>query len=61
MNDFKISELHWENDPRFTKDLVWVKTKDIIHYVLNREDYDDSLNIPETNIIDGTIYKVSCI
>tara|TARA_R110000737_G_scaffold141183_1_gene171992 strand:+ start:3204 stop:4949 length:1746 start_codon:yes stop_codon:yes gene_type:complete len=49
MNDFKISELHWENDPRFTKDLVWVKTKDIIHYVLNREDYDDSLNIPETN------------
>jgi|TARA_R110001592_G_scaffold43034_3_gene139757 hypothetical protein len=49
LNDFKISELHWENDPRFTKDLVWVKTKDIIHYVLNREDYDDSLNIPETD------------
>ena len=47
LNDFKISELHWENDPRFTKDLVWVKTKDIIHYMLNREDYDDSLNITE--------------
>ena len=47
INNFRISELHWENDPRFTKDLEWVKTKDIIHYMLNREDYDDSLNIPE--------------
>jgi len=47
INDFVISELHWENDPRFTKDLVWVKTKDIIHYLLNREDYDDSLNLGE--------------
>ena len=49
VNNFKISELHWENDPRFTKDLTWVKTKDIVHYMLNREDYDDSLNIPETD------------
>ena len=47
INDFVISELHWENDPRFTKDLVWLKTKDIIHYLLNREDYDDSLNLVE--------------
>lgn len=47
MNNFIISELHWENDPRFTQDLVWIKTKDIIHYLLNREDYDDSLNITE--------------
>lgn len=49
LNNFVISELHWENDPRFTKDLVWVKTKDIIHYMLNREDYDDSLNLEETD------------
>lgn len=49
VNNFKISELHWENDPRFTKDLVWIKTKDIIHYMLNREDYDDSLNLEEKN------------
>ena len=47
INNFVISELHWERDPRFTKDLVWIKTKDIIHYLLNREDYDDSLNITE--------------
>lgn len=47
INNFKISELTWYNDPRFTKDLVWVKTKDIVHYMLNREDYDDDNNIVE--------------
>ena len=40
MNDFKISELKWYNDPRFSKGLTWVKTKDIVHYMLNTEDYD---------------------
>jgi len=49
MNNFRISELHWEKDPRFTKDLVWVKSKDIVHYMLNREDYDDKLNVVETD------------
>ena len=42
LNSFHISELHWENDPRFTKDLFWVKTKDIVHYMLNRDEYDES-------------------
>lgn len=42
LNSFVISELHWYNDPRFTKDLFWVKTKDIVHFILNREDYDES-------------------
>ena len=41
LNSFHISELHWQNDPRFTKDLFWVKTKDIVHFLLNREDYDE--------------------
>jgi hypothetical protein len=50
LNNFKISELHWENDPRFTSDLVWIKTKDIVHYMLNREDYNDNLNIPERDL-----------
>ena len=40
MNDFKISELKWYNDPRFSRGLTWVKTKDIVHYMLNTEDYD---------------------
>ena len=39
MNDFKISEMYWYKDPRYTKDLYFVKTKDIIHYLLNREEY----------------------
>ena len=42
LNSFHISELHWQNDPRFTKDLFWVKTKDIVHFLLNREDYNES-------------------
>ena len=50
LNEFKISQLHWEHDPRFTKDLVWVKTNDIIHYILNREDYDDTLNVVEEDL-----------
>jgi hypothetical protein len=39
MNDFKISEMYWYRDPRYTKDLYLVKTKDIIHYLLNKEEY----------------------
>lgn len=39
MNDFKISEMFWYRDPRYTKDLYVVKTNDLVHYLLNREDY----------------------
>jgi hypothetical protein len=39
MNDFKISEMFWYRDPRYTKDLYVVKTSDLVHYLLNREDY----------------------
>jgi hypothetical protein len=42
MNDFKITEMYWYRDPRYTKDLYLVKTKDIIHYFLNRDEYDDN-------------------
>ena len=42
MNDFKITEMYWYRDPRYAKDLQLIKCKDIIHYMLNREDYDDS-------------------
>jgi len=45
MNDFKISEMFWFRDPRYTKDLYLVKTNDIIHYLLNKEEY------PTDNII----------
>ena len=40
-NDFKISEMFWFKDPRYTKDLYMVKTNDIVHYLLNREDYKE--------------------
>jgi len=40
MNDFKISEMFWYRDPRYTKDLYLVKTEDIIHFLLNKEEYD---------------------
>ena len=41
-NDFKISEMYWFRDPRYTKDLFLVKTKDIIHYLLNKEEYSNT-------------------
>lgn len=45
MNDFKISEMFWHRDPRYTKDLYMVKTNDLVHYLLNREDYSKDVII----------------
>jgi len=39
MNDFKITEMYWYRDPRYTKDLYFVKTDDAIHFLLNKEEY----------------------
>ena len=50
MNDFKISEMYWFRDPRYTKDLYLVKTKDIIHYLLNKEEYNPDDIISWENI-----------
>lgn len=50
LNSFVISELHWQNDPRFTKDIFWVKTKDIVHFLLNREDYNEDEFIQEKDL-----------
>jgi len=41
LNNFHITDLRWFKDPRYAKDLVWIKCKDIVHYMLNREQYDD--------------------
>ena len=43
MNDFKISEMYWHRDPRYTKDLYMVKTNDLVHFLLNREDYAEDV------------------
>ena len=50
MNDFKITEMYWYRDPRYTKDLFFVKTDDIVHYLLNKEDYNQSENISWADI-----------
>ena len=49
MNDFKISEMFWYRDPRYTKDLYMVKTNDLVHFLLNREDY------PKDAVLDLSI------
>ena len=41
LNNFHITDLRWFKDPRYAKDLRWIKCKDIIHYMLNREQYND--------------------
>jgi hypothetical protein len=49
MNEFKISEMYWYRDPRYTKDLFMVKTNDLVHFLLNREDY------PKDVVVDLSI------
>jgi len=41
VNDFHITDLRWFKDPRYTKDLIWIMCDDIVHYMLNRELYND--------------------
>ena len=53
INDFHITDLRWFKDPRYTKDLKWVKCSDIVHYMLNREQYNDE----EVVIYDFDIEK----
>ena len=51
MNDFKITDMYWYRDPRYAKNLKLIKCPDIVHYMLNREDYnDDEIIIDYTNI-----------
>jgi hypothetical protein len=51
MNDFKITEMFWFRDPRYSKDLKLIKVDDIIHYMLNRTDYkDNEITIDYSNI-----------
>lgn len=59
INDFHITDLRWFKDPRYTKDLKWLKVPDIVHYMLNREQYNDdeiTLNDPEYDLTKYTDY-----
>jgi hypothetical protein len=46
MNQFKISEMFWWRDPRYSKDLYLVPTDDMVDYLLNKSERDQSKNIP---------------
>lgn len=49
-NNFHITELKWYRDPRYAKDLKFIKVNDIVHYMLSREEYnDDEITIIEDN------------
>lgn len=51
MNDFRITEMYWFRDPRYSKDLKLIKCDDIVHYMLNRADYkDDEITIDYSEI-----------
>jgi hypothetical protein len=49
MNEFKISEMYWFKDPRYTRDLKLIKVEDLIHYYLNRDEYKVVETIDYTN------------
>ena len=55
MNDFKITEMFWYRDPRYSKDLKLIKVKDIVHYMLNRGDYKDEEIIIDYTDIDPRV------
>ena len=50
MNEFKISEMVWFKDPRYTKDLSLIKVNDIIHFYLNRDEYPEVESIEYKDI-----------
>ena len=52
MNDFKITDMYWYRDPRYAKNLKLIKCSDIIHYMLNREEYNDDEIIIDYSQID---------
>ena len=51
INDFRITEMYWFRDPRYSKDLKLIKCNDIVHYMLNRADYkDDEITLDYSDI-----------
>ena len=46
VNEFKVSDMYWYRDPRYTRDLYMVKTENLIDFLLDRNNY------PNTEILD---------
>jgi hypothetical protein len=49
-NNFKISEMFWWRDPRYAKDLFLVPTDDLVHYLLNKDQQDESKHVSFAHI-----------
>ena len=49
-NNFKISEMFWWRDPRYAKDLFLVPTDDLVHYLLNKDEQDESKHVSFVHI-----------
>jgi hypothetical protein len=49
-NNFKISEMFWWRDPRYAKDLFLVPTDDLVHYLLNKDEQDESKHVSFAHI-----------
>lgn len=61
MNDFRITEMYWFRDPRYSKDLKLIKCEDIIHYMLNRGDYVDgdiTIDYTDTKVSDRDFEEI---
>jgi hypothetical protein len=50
INNFKVSEMFWWKDPRYSKDLYLVPTDDMVDYLLNKGEKDHSKNISFADI-----------
>jgi hypothetical protein len=53
MNDFKITEMFWYRDPRYTRDLQMIKIDDLVDYLRNRNDFAE----PEVLDLSGDPYE----
>ena len=51
-NNFHITDLRWFKDRRYAKGIQWIKVKDMVHYMLIRELYDDNELILDRPVID---------
>lgn len=51
-NNFHITDLRWYKDNRYAKDIKWLKINDMVHYMLNRELYNDDEITLDREVID---------
>jgi len=45
VNEFKVSDMYWYRDPRYTKDLYMVKTDSLVDFLLDRNNFPNTENL----------------